>query len=797
MANKAIHRDGSLKQTNKSHKTGRHRSKGTIDAIQKGKVKKVTVSRKNHTLTRVERKNQAQQLRKNIRELVDSKKSKLGTLKGAPFLVAVIPLNLDIDARSVVSGLCSCDEENVVTFSKSGITHISSKRFKQRFSFVCPPVGHGLEFGVLDTLKVVDTVLFVTSTENILSIDDWGEGILSVAKAQGIPTSIVCCWNINSLKAKEKSELRQQINYVLNNYMPNEKVIDCGSMSDNLNILRRIGTQKQKSILFRDSRPHIHAESLDFNLDCNKMGTLKFTGFLRGAQLNVNNLIHIPGLGDFQMKLIESTADPHYFEKFVMNSDRPMPERIVLSVANPHLQQTLEVQNIPNPMDAEQTWPTDTEINEAEQTMKTKRLVKTVPKGMSEYQASWIPDIDEINVSDEDEDGDMSIDDTFPQDKKEESDYESDGDMPVDDTSQQDEKEESDYESEDEIEVYVDKYDANFNAQEEKQDLLKLRAAKEDRQFPDELDTPMDMPARTRFSKYRGLESFKTSPWDPKENLPLDYARIFQFQNYERMCKKILKLQDNEVCPVQPGMYITIHIANVPEYMAKKILNYGIPVVAIGMLPHEQKISVMNVKLKQILDFNEPIKSKERLLIQCGYRKFFVNPIFSEHTNASKHKFQRFFQPEGMTIATFYAPIQYRPAPVLCYKIMSNFSLKLVATGSLISCDPDRLILKRIVLSGHPFKVNKRSAVIRFMFFNREDILYFKPCKLLTRAGKLGHIKEPLGTHGHMKCIFDHQIQSHDTIFLHLYKRVFPKWNFEHCTINHFNNDVPDELMQE
>lgn len=67
------------------------------------------------------------------------------------------------------------------------------------------------------------------------------------------------------------------------------------------------------------------------------------------------------------------------------------------------------------------------------------------------------------------------------------------------------------------------------------------------------------------------------------------------------------------------------------------------------------------------------------------------------------------------------------------------------------------------------------------MFFNREDILYFKPCKLRTRYGQIGHIKEPLGTHGHMKCIFDGQLKSQDVVFLNLYKRVFPKWTYEEC----------------
>lgn len=31
-----VHRSGALKQTNKGHKTGRHRSKGAIDNEQKG-----------------------------------------------------------------------------------------------------------------------------------------------------------------------------------------------------------------------------------------------------------------------------------------------------------------------------------------------------------------------------------------------------------------------------------------------------------------------------------------------------------------------------------------------------------------------------------------------------------------------------------------------------------------------------------------------------------------------------------------------------------------------------------------
>lgn len=49
-------------------------------------------------------------------------------------------------------------------------------------------------------------------------------------------------------------------------------------------------------------------------------------------------------------------------------------------------------ENIPDPMNAEQTWPTDEEMKEAAEKVKSKRMIKRVPEGMSVYQSAWIPD---------------------------------------------------------------------------------------------------------------------------------------------------------------------------------------------------------------------------------------------------------------------------------------------------------------------------------------------------------------------------------------------------------------------
>ena len=201
----------------------------------------------------------------------------------------------------------------------------------------------------------------------------------------------------------------------------------------------------------------------------------------------------------------------------------------------------------------------------------------------------------------------------------------------------------------------------------------------------------------------------------------------------------------------------------------------GQPIIVYSMLPHENKMSVVNVVVKRnSYQTNDVIKSKERLTIHMGYRRFTVCPVFSQHTNGSKHKYERYWREGSTVVMTFFAPIFFPPSPVL---VMQHGEL--VGSGSLLSCDPDRLVIKRGVLSGHPFKVNKRSCVVRFMFFNRTDIEWFKPVELRTKTGRRGHIKEPLGTHGHMKCIFDSQLSQQDTVLLNLYKRVFPKWTYD------------------
>ncbi|KAI4478605.1 hypothetical protein M0802_014454 [Mischocyttarus mexicanus] len=778
--NQETHRPGVFKQTNKVHKTGRHRSKGVINNEVKGKQSVKVISKKIHkNLSRDARRHQALQLRKKkVKEILEQKRSLGRGSISAPVLVCIIPLQEDLEVKNIVSKLENADDTMNLSVSSCGVIHLSISKMKQRYSLIIPPIGN--VFATLDAAKVANTVLFVTSATNAVDgtikeeiLDDWGNEILKCCLLQGLPTSIIAATNVDKLPVKKRQDYKQRVTQTISKSLPEEKVFFLDTITDLLNILRRAATQKQRTVTYRTKRPYLLADELKYISSENSFdqGTLLITGYLQGSSISVNGLIHIPCLGDFQMSQIDLIDNPimeknkprkqsKHDEMDTEDNDIPITNEDsnvqILGRADRDKQESLESENIPDLMDAEQTWPTEEELAQAEAARK-KKIVKVVPKGTSAYQAAWIPDEDAEDLSedysDDESEDQMSVDSVNSQ-------ADSEADMASDN---------EDYETITVSEAVPDeyKYDQEIDMMEEKEAMEKINRAKLDAQFPDEVDTPQNMLAKVRFQKYRGLESFRTSPWDPKENLPQEYGKIFQFENFDRTRKRIFK-ESQEMDTALPGWYIRLHVANVTRDIFTKLSTLeDRPVIVFGLLPNEQKMSLINIVLKHANSYQEAIKSKERLVFQCGFRRFSACPIFSQHTNGSKHKYERFFRPESIVVASMYAPITFPPCPVLCFIEQKN--------GRLVN----RIVIKRVVLSGHPLKVHKHSAIVRFMFFNREDIIWFKPVQLRTKYGRRGHIKEPLGTHGHMKCVFNGQLKSQDTILMNLYKRIFPKWTYE------------------
>jgi pre-rRNA-processing protein TSR1 len=276
--------------------------------------------------------------------------------------------------------------------------------------------------------------------------------------------------------------------------------------------------------------------------------------------------------------------------------------------------------------------------------------------------------------------------------------------------------------------------------------LCRRSRAKEDKEFPDEVDTPVDTPARVRFQKYRGLKSMRTSPWDPYENLPVDYQKISQFKN---LMASRMRARAEGGMGVQPGKYVTVWL-RVPMAFAEKALAEAAaagaggadasgeigyqPLVIGGLLKYENKMAMMHYNVTRVRDDGDVIKSKDTLVLMCGMRRFEIRPIFSEAKGSSdKHKLLRFLPAKAATMASCYAPVTWGPAPVLILKKQRSGVMTLVAAGRVAAPDANRIALKRIVLTALPYKIKKRKATVRFMFFNPDDIRWFKPVELWTK----------------------------------------------------------------
>lgn len=129
------------------------------------------------------------------------------------------------------------------------------------------------------------------------------------------------------------------------------------------------------------------------------------------------------------------------------------------------------------------------------------------------------------------------------------------------------------------------------------------------------------------------------------------------------------------------------------------------------------------------------------MVLCVGPRRLTVNPIYSQHTRGggkganNVHKFERFLRHGVTNVATTYGPVVYGNQPCVFLRESSDpqgnsfpngwlpsinllVAPHLVSTGTFLHPDTVRVIAKRIILTGHPFKVHKKTATVRYMFFN-------------------------------------------------------------------------------
>lgn len=526
------------------------------------------------------------------------------------------------------------------------------------------------------------------------------------------------------------------------------------------------------------------------------------TGVVRGKGLKADRLAHVPGWGDYQIESVVEAPLPSTRSKredgMAIDSsdsprvlDTPTEDRDDLATVSP--EDVFMDEGDPLPETEKKGVLLDDHHYFSDDDSHIPAVPKKLPKGTSSYQAAWyLDDVSDSgsDIMDDDEidgDGDLSMDaPAGPED----------GVMNPDNRDAMTEGGATEYPQ---SEMFLDP-----SPEDEAQQLQEYRDsrktdAEEDLEFPDEIELHPNVLARERLARYRGLKSLRTSRWETDEDRahePEDWRRLLQVPDYRGMKNRVIREALSGGVP--PGTRVSVHLRGVPSS-----LQTHQPLSLFSLLKHEHKHTVVNINMTLNSTVDTPLKSKDDLIIQCGPRRMVINPIFSSSgtTPNNVHKFDRYLHPGRNAMASFIGPVTWGSIPVLVFQHKKPSSEEknpetddamttetddnkpeegegeplLIATGTTVAPDHSRVVAKRVILTGHPYKIHKKLVTIRYMFFNAEDVNWFKALQLWTKRGRSGFIKESLGTHGYFKATFDGRINPQDAVGVSLYKRVFPR----------------------
>ena len=773
-----------IKTSHKPFKS-RHATKSLIKELAKGKLEKFEKrSRKvtkQQVMSKFDRRNQARQIRQT-KHTENVKASSVFTgQNGAPRIVVVVPLCEDVDARRAIESLNAvAGAEQMHVWEP----RVRVERFKQNLLYV--PV-HGGQTTALDACRTADFVIFILSP--VQEVGEEAEMVLRMIEGQGISNVLTMVQNLSTVEpAKKHPQILSSLKSYIARFFPTqEKVLSLDSENECANVVRSLCTTTPKGIRWRESRSWMLLENVlwpENTSATDTSGEVIVTGVVRGRALNANRLAQLGDWGYFHIdKITDATIAPSRKRRangMTMDQEpeapnvlqTPSAEQEDLSELAPY-EATMKdfdsasVSEVPR---EKQGVLVDNHHYFSDDEAHVPGAPRRLPRGTSNYQAAWfLGDVSDegSDYDDEvDEEGDVSMD--YPAEP-------ADGIEGLEQNLQHDPTEATPSECP-QSEMFVDP-----SPDEEARQIAEYRAnrkgeAQEDLEFPDEIELSPNVIARERLARYRGLKSLKTSHWATDEDRahePENWNRLLQIVDYKSARNQAES--DALVGGVQTGTRVHVHLRDVPLSFRSS----SAPISLYSLLRHEQKRSVVNVSITLRSDHPGPLQSKTELILQCGPRRFKINPLFSHSGNTPNnvHKYMRYLHPGQTAIASFIAPMTWGPVPALFLQPAdsTNVPLALIATGTLLPASTSRIVAKRVILTGHPYKIHKKLVTVRYMFFNAEDVAWFKALQLWTKRGRSGFIKESLGTHGYFKATFDGKINPQDAVGVSLYKRVWPK----------------------
>ncbi|KAK3944852.1 ribosome biogenesis protein bms1 [Diplogelasinospora grovesii] len=224
------------------------------------------------------------------------------------------------------------------------------------------------------------------------------------------------------------------------------------------------------------------------------------------------------------------------------------------------------------------------------------------------------------------------------------------------------------------------------------------------------------------------------------------------------------------------GKYAKIVIEGVP---AEFVNNFQprLPIVVGGLSATEGRFGFVQVRIKRHRWHKKILKTGDPLIFSLGWRRFQSLPIYSISDSRTRNRMLK-YTPEHMhCFGTFYGPLIAPNTGFVCFQSFSsaNPGFRIAATGTVLSVDESTEIMKKLKLTGTPYKIFKNTAFIKDMFNTSLEIAKFEGAAIKTVSGVRGQIKRALAKpDGHFRATFEDKILLSDIVFLRAWYPIKP-----------------------
>uniref|UniRef100_A0A183BL28 Bms1-type G domain-containing protein n=1 Tax=Globodera pallida TaxID=36090 RepID=A0A183BL28_GLOPA len=224
----------------------------------------------------------------------------------------------------------------------------------------------------------------------------------------------------------------------------------------------------------------------------------------------------------------------------------------------------------------------------------------------------------------------------------------------------------------------------------------------------------------------------------------------------------------------RPGLYVRVEVEGVSAAFVE-CFNPTFPYVVGGLLPGEQNDGYVQVRFKKHRWYDRLLKSRDPLIISCGWRRFQTMVVYSVLDHNHRQRFFKYTPKEAFCHGAFWAPFVTQNTGFLGLQSVDEErkSFRIAATGVVLGMDKQTNIVKKLKLIGQPMEVFKKTAFIKGMFNSSLEVASFQGAAIRTVSGIRGLIKKPLREpDGAFRASFEDKIKPNDVIFLRSWVNV-------------------------